>query len=148
VEIKIARLAIDTSDFTEYCELRRKLWPMSDDVNRSEARAIVADANRWAVFVARSDDRVAGFVEVHLRDHAEGASTSPVGFVEGWFVEQELRRQSIGGALISAAEQWARERGCAEMGSDTEIDNLVSIEAHQRLGYTIAERLVSFLKRL
>ena len=51
-------------------------------------------------------------------------------------------------ALVRAMEDWARERGLLEMGSDTWQDNRPSITAHQRLGYVLKERLVHFAKTL
>lgn len=89
-----------------------------------------------------------GFLEIRLRDCAEGASSSPVAFIEGWFVLPEHRRQGLGKALVQAAENWAASRGCIEIASDTQIDNRVSIAAHERLGYKQVEQLVCFLKRL
>ncbi len=148
MSVGVIRVAIDAPEFVGYCRLRRTLWPMDEMVNEREASTIVNDPARWSVFVAHINAAIVGFVEVHLREYAEGASTTPVGFLEGWFVVPEVRREGVGGALVRAAEQWARERGCIEMGSDTEVDNAVSIEAHQRLGYGITERLVAFLKRL
>ncbi|MHB8778501.1 MAG: GNAT family N-acetyltransferase, partial [Anaerolineales bacterium] len=46
------------------------------------------------------------------------------------------------------AEDWARERGCTEMASDTWLDNEASIRAHLKLGYLEVERLVHFVKPL
>jgi aminoglycoside 6'-N-acetyltransferase I len=57
-----------------------------------------------------------------------------------------LSRQ--GCVLVQLAEQWAREKGCSEMGSDTWLENESSISAHLRLGYVEVERLVHFVKRL
>ena len=54
----------------------------------------------------------------------------------------------MGRRLIEAAEQWARSRGCTEMGSDAEIANTLSHRAHAALGYEEIERVVSFAKRL
>jgi GNAT superfamily N-acetyltransferase len=57
------------------------------------------------------------------------------GYLEGWFVEPAFRQRGIGGELVRCAEDWARGKGSSEMASDAEIDNLVSIEAHNKLGY-------------
>lgn len=63
-----------------------------------------------------------GFLEVGLRSHADGCDPAqPVGFVEGWFVEEACRNRGIGRALMRAAEDWARGQGCVEMASDTRI---------------------------
>jgi len=53
-----------------------------------------------------------------------------------------------GGMLMSAAENWAISRGYNELGSDTEANNGLSIQAHARLGFEEVERLVCFLKQI
>ena len=120
---------------------------MSDALCESEAAEIVANP-RWAVLVARLESgAVVGFLEVNLRDYAEGAESSPVGYLEGLYVSSEYRRQGIGAALVRAGEQWAWSRGCSEIASDAQIDNTVSIEMHKSLGYREIERQVCFLKK-
>ena len=83
-----------------------------------------------------------------MRDYAEGCSGSRIGYIEGWYVEPELRRQGLGGQLVQAAEHWARELGLAEMASDCEIDNAVSFRAHTALGYQEVGRIICFRKAL
>jgi aminoglycoside 6'-N-acetyltransferase I len=133
----------------EYRSLRIQLWPdCREDCDREVAR-ILANPDGWAVFVVSLAGKAAvGFIEVHLREFAEGASNSPVAFVEGWFVLPEQRRRGLGRGLMRAAENWALSRGCHELGSDTQAHNQLSIEVHRRLGFHEVERLVCFLKRL
>jgi aminoglycoside 6'-N-acetyltransferase I len=54
----------------------------------------------------------------------------------------------IGGKLIAAAENWARSKGCTEIASDAEWDNVGSQQAHCRLGYSEVEKIVCFRKDL
>jgi aminoglycoside 6'-N-acetyltransferase I len=98
--------------------------------------------------VERTGGGLGGFIEVSLRNYAEGCITSPVAYIEGWYVDPDLRRKTVGRQLVSAAETWAREHGLTEIASDTQIENTVSIHAHTRLGYEEVERLVCFRKRL
>jgi aminoglycoside 6'-N-acetyltransferase I len=104
-----------------------------------------------AIFVScgsESDD-LTGFLQVGLRSHADGCDPErPVGFIEGWFVYEGLRNQSIGRALTVAAEDWARAQGCTDMASDALIDNDLSLLAHQALGYEVVDRCVHFRKPL
>ena len=133
---------------TRYRDLRIQLWPdCTNDCDR-EIAEILARPTRWAVFVALLEDQPLGFLEVSLRDVAEGAISSPVAYIEGWFIVPEYRRQGIGKALAKAAENWAVSRGCNEIASDAQIDNAVSIAAYKQLGYREMERLVCFLKQL
>lgn len=146
--------AAQTRDLDALGRMRAALWPDGTFAeHRAEAMEIVAGRPRstlpLAIFVAEDDAGVVGFVEVGLRSHAEGCDPSrPVGFVEGWWVEEASRRRGVGGALVAAAEDWARGQGCTEMASNTWLDHTLSIEAHQALGYEIVERNVSLRKSL
>jgi aminoglycoside 6'-N-acetyltransferase I len=100
------------------------------------------------VFVAQVDGKVVGFLELDLRKYAPGCSSSPVPFIEGWYVEPRLQRQGIGRALVVAAEDWARAAGHHEIASDTELENGDGIAAHLALGYAEVERAVYFRKSL
>jgi aminoglycoside 6'-N-acetyltransferase I len=74
--------------------------------------------------------------------------SSPVGYLEGWYVRPEFRGRGVGRQLVEAAEDWARARGCTEMGSDTDLGNTQSEAAHRRLGFEIAARVTAFRKHL
>jgi aminoglycoside 6'-N-acetyltransferase I len=100
-------------------------------------------------FVAEVEGSLIGFIEVCLRSHVDGCEYGhPVGYLEGWLVEQTYRRRGIGGALVRGAEEWAREHGCAEIGSYTWVDAEPSQRAHQALGYEVVNRCVHFRKAL
>lgn len=137
-------------EYPAWLEMRYALWPDAElDELRAEQAEILAEPGRNAVLAATLPGwEVIGFIEVSLRDYAEGCSTSPVGYIEGWYVAEAYRRTGVGGALVRAAEAWARGKGCTEMGSDTELDNEISQKAHEALGYTEAGRQVTFWKRL
>ncbi|HEX6513910.1 MAG TPA: aminoglycoside 6'-N-acetyltransferase, partial [Chloroflexota bacterium] len=131
--------------------LRCLLWPGEDGDHEAEVQRFF-DGDRTMpaeVLIAWDDARQAvGLAEVSFRSVVEGCEPGKVGFLEGWFVAQEHRRKGVGGMLVRAAEEWARDQGCAEFGSDTEIDNTVSIAAHKALGFEETERLVCFRKNL
>lgn len=88
-----------------------------------------------AVFIAEDDGRPVGLAEVSLRQFAEGCETSPVGFLEGWFVEESHRGRGIGRALVDAGISWARSNGCTEFASDAETHNTGSQAAHESIGF-------------
>jgi aminoglycoside 6'-N-acetyltransferase I len=136
-------------DIFEWARMRNLLWPhLTIEDLQLDMEDVFADPQQ-AVFVAsRADGCLGGFVEASTRNHGEGCETSPVGYIEGWFVDEDLRGHGIGASLIRAAEDWARALGCEEMASDTWLDNDVSIQAHKKLGYEEMERLVHFAKRL
>lgn len=144
---------VQPGDAAEWLRLRLDLWPEGDT---EEYRADITTFLRGerlptlhAVYVyARPSGELGGLIEISIRPYADGCETNDVGYIEGWVVDGDLRGQGIGRALVLAAEAWARDQGCAEMASDAEIDNDVSITAHQRLGYQISGRVVQFCKRL
>lgn len=128
--------------------MRAILWPDDHDLE-TNAYFTSASTVAAAVFVAdRGGRRLGGFIEIGERSYAEGCETSPVAYVEGWFVDPDLRRKGVGSELIRAGEAWARARGYVEIGSDVLIDNAVSVAAHTALGYREIERVACFAKRL
>ena len=91
---------------------------------------------------------LAGFAEVGERPYADGCDTSPVAYLEGWYVNLAWRGRGVGRALIEAAVQWARERGYREMGSDALLEEVGSQRAHEALGFEEVERAVRYRRTL
>lgn len=143
------RLAVQT-DTPAWLEMRLRLWPNHTRQEMlDEMTPMLADEASTPVFIAFSKNGNAiGFLEGGLRKYADGCSTSPVGYIEGWYVDEPWRKQGVGAALVANFEQWCLKKGLREIGSDTWLDNQASIEAHQKLGYTVSERLVHFVKKL
>ena len=83
-----------------------------------------------------------GFLELRLRNYAEGTDSLAVPYVEGWYVDPEYRLRGAGASLMRHAESWARQSGYSELASDTEIENMDSIAAHQALGFEVTDRIV------
>jgi aminoglycoside 6'-N-acetyltransferase I len=63
-------------------------------------------------------------------------------------VDPDRRGTGTGGALVAAAEAWAREHGYREMASDTLLDNDASLRAHRALGFEEVERSIHLRKAL
>jgi aminoglycoside 6'-N-acetyltransferase I len=141
---------IREDDRAEWVRMRGILWPdESGDHERETQKFFTQTSNSLATFVIdRLDGRLGGFIELGQRPYAEGCSGSPVPFIEGWYVDEDLRGQGWGAALVEAGEQWARDLGFTEIASDTEIENEASIKAHKALGYSEETRIVCFRKTL
>src|SRR5262245_11215703 len=122
------------SDRPAWARLRASLWPEeSSDALAAELPAHLADPTQ-AAFVAERGGELCGFIEASIRSHGEGCPPEPIGYIEGWYVAPECRRQGVGRALVRAAEEWAAARGCRWMGSDALADNTLSHAAHTALG--------------
>src|SRR5438045_205425 len=89
------------NDAAGWLRLRRSLWPACPEHrHRLEMRQLLQSDG--VVFVAQDDaGKLIAFAEVSLRhDHVDGASISPVPYLEGWFVAGSFRKQGIGRRLI------------------------------------------------
>jgi aminoglycoside 6'-N-acetyltransferase I len=140
----------ETKDFDDWLRMRRSLWPELMEVDDVE------DASKWLarpdaiVIVAErsADAGLTGFIEMGARPYADGCDTSPVAFLEGWYVDEDARRMGVGTALVRAGEEWARQHGYRELASDALLANTTSHLAHTALGFSEVERAVRYRKDL
>lgn len=141
--------AYTDADWPEWLRMAVALFPEIPVDNLAKGMMEFRETPDTEVFLAERDDgSVTGFVEAGSRPYADGCDTSPVGYVEAWYVDPDFRRGGYGRALLQAAEDWARAQGYREMASDALLENLVSHAAHQRAGYEEVGRVVQFRKVL
>jgi uncharacterized membrane protein/GNAT superfamily N-acetyltransferase len=137
-------------DHSEWLRMRRALWPHhGPEAEEQDAASWLARADAAVLVAVRpGGGGLAGFAEVGARDYADGCETSPVAYLEGWYVDSDVRRGGVGAALVRAAEAWARERGYAELASDALLEHDVSQRAHGAPGFAEVERSVKYRKAL
>lgn len=136
-------------DCTIVAKLALLLWSGHMLEEFEESFRKLAQSDRANVFLAFKDENAIGFAQCQLRsDYVEGTSTSPVGYLEGLFVEESYRHMGYARVLVDHCEQWAKEKGCLEFASDCEIDNDQSYHVHLNLGFTEANRIICFTKTL
>lgn len=144
---------LESSDAPAWSAMRRAMGPdwLVEDFDRLVNEFLTTGRIQTlphAVFLALLDEHPIGFAEFSLREYAEGCLTSPVTYLEGWYVEPRARGRGVGAALVRAGEQWGIERGCSELASDAEIENELSIRAHKALGFEEVGRAVCFRKSI
>ncbi len=138
-------------DKKHWIEMRSQLWPDSASEHPQQIQNFFDHCSNDIVetlLIFSPQNEVAGFIELNLRNFAEGSTAFKVPYIEGWFIKKPFRGCGYGKQLIQAAEQWAKQQGYRELASDTEIDNHQSIAIHKHLGYKEVERVVCFLKAL
>ncbi len=128
--------------------LASRMWE-HDPAALAEEFAALTSSPEAACFLAFDGEQPIGFAQCQLRrDYVEGCDTSPVGFLEGIYVEDSHRHSGMAHSLLAACEDWARCMGCTEFASDCEIDNHASLAWHLKAGFEEVNRTIWFAKKL
>lgn len=124
-----------------------KIWE-NDSVEELEQ-----EFNEFAVnsdmtsFIKYIDKKPVGFATASIRyDYVEGCETSPVGYLEGIYVEDCYRNNNFARDLVEACEEWVKSKGIKEFASDCELTNLDSLAFHLAVGFSEANRIICFKK--
>jgi aminoglycoside 6'-N-acetyltransferase I len=130
---------IELRDRRAWSDLLAALWPDADPAELAHETVKHFAGVKAAEEIWVAEDvvigRLLGFLELSLRAHADGCASSPVPYIEAWYVTAEARHTGIGRALAEAAENWARLRGFTEIASDTNVERDQSRAAHQAVGF-------------
>ena len=135
-------------DLPDWLEMALALWSYetTDDMDSLFRNLYYSESDE--MLIARSGEGIAvGFANISIRrEYVEGSNSSPVGYIEGIYVKPEFRKQGIARKFIKLAEEWSREHGCKELGSDTEIENTESQNFHRSIGFGKPSHIVHFIK--
>ncbi len=135
-------------DATLLGALAGRMWA-HDDGELAQEFAALTQSPEAACFLAYEDATPIGFAQCQLRhDYVEGCETSPVGFLEGIYVDEGHRHGGVARQLLHACEGWARDMDCREFASDCEIDNQASLSWHLNAGFEEMGRTIWFAKKL
>lgn len=137
----------EIKDLELVCELASKLYH-ADEIELEKELKELINANNQAFFL-KFDNKCVGLAHVSLRqDYVEGTNSSPVGYLEGIFIQPKYRNLGYAKSLIKECENWAIDLGCTEFASDCELENEQSIRFHLKSGFKIANKIVCFTKKL
>ncbi|HEL3785248.1 TPA: aminoglycoside 6'-N-acetyltransferase [Stenotrophomonas maltophilia] len=132
------------ADVAAWAQLRLGLWPDADDPQEELAESL-ADAEGAVFLACLAGGEAVGFAEVRLRhDYVNGTESSPVGFLEGWYVQPPWQGHAVGRALLAAVQAWTRAAGCSELASDSRVEDVQAHAAHRACGFEETERVVYF----
>ncbi len=128
-------------------KLAIQMWEDNVQEELAEEFAELVSSEDAACFLKYVESKAVGFAQCQLRhDYVEGTETSPVGYLEGIFVQEEFRHAGFAGELLQECESWAKKKGCTEFASDCELDNAESFKFHMAMGFEEANRVICFRK--
>jgi len=142
---------LDEASLDAWLKLRSQLWPdNSCEEQMREGQHILSCPDRYVSFLGIDHKgRIIGFADATVRhDYVNGCESSPVVYLEGIFVIPEQRCRGIAKRLTTAIQDWGLTKGCSEMASDAPLNNHVSHQMHQALGFKETERVVFFKKKI
>ncbi|MDU3192380.1 MAG: GNAT family N-acetyltransferase [Finegoldia magna] len=130
-------------------QMATKIWDNENVDELEEEFTEILQSDEGTCFIAFVKEIPVGFANVELRhDYVEGTESSPVGYLEGIFVEENYRKQNIARNLVKSCEDWAKKMGCSEFASDCLLDNIQSLKFHLAIGFEEANRIICFKKDL
>lgn len=136
---------VEPADRNEWLRLRGLLWPDDGDhAGEIEAYLAAPVVGAMVLVLEVAPGRLAGFIELAERAHAEGCITSPVAYVEGIFVEAPMRRRGAARRLVDAGAEWARAAGHQELASDAYADNRTGRRLHLDAGFEEVAQITCF----
>lgn len=136
------------NDLNIIAHLATKLWPNEDFDEMYNDFSNSIRANNEVLFVYQ-DKKVEAFCTVSLRtDYVEGCTSSPTGYLEGIYVNEDYRGIGIGRKLVNAAIHWSKSKGCIEFASDAELSNIKSQKFHEAIGMKEANKVVSYIIKI
>ena len=139
----------EEKDISAVAALAAALWPHHSAGELEAEFAPLLGEREAAVFLKLEGSTPVGFAQCQLRhDYVEGTDSSPVGYLEGIFVEEGYRNKGYAKELLKQCEAWAKDMGCSEFASDCELTNTGSLAFHLKMGFEEANRVICFTKKL
>lgn len=144
--IKMIKSA-NKEDARTLAELAIKMWSDATLTELQEGFEELICSDKAMCFIKYVDGKAVGFAQCQLRtDYVEGTDSSPVGYLEGIFVEKGCRKLGYAKELLKECENWAKEKRCTEFASDCELVNEESLHFHMAMGFEEANRIICFKK--
>ena len=136
-------------NIAELVQMGISLWPHNevDELKIELLELLDSPNNVFYLAKSESHNKYVGFIHMSKRnDYVEGSDSTPVGFIEGIYVEPDYRKNGVARAMYNTGIEWARSMGCSQIGSDIELKNDVSYEFHTKLGFKEVNRIICFIK--
>jgi len=139
----------NVTDAALVAKLALQMWEDNTLEGLTADLAEIIASPESAIFLLYDGEKAIGFAQCQLRhDYVEGTDSSPVGYLEGIFVEEAYRNKGYAKELLKQCEAWAKDMGCTEFASDCELENTGSLAFHLKMGFEEANRVICFTKKL
>lgn len=126
-----------------------KLWSKHSIDDLMDEFKDILTSTKSVIYIYFDEIDAIAFAQCQLRyDYVEGTENSPVGYLEGIYVEEEYRQKGIASRLLKKCEKWSKSIGCKEFASDCELENLESFNFHLSLGFHEVNKIICFTKKL
>jgi aminoglycoside 6'-N-acetyltransferase I len=135
--------------FPVWKRMRQELYPGLDPDFHDEEMEWIFDSVETECYVGFDEAGTPmALLELSLRNVVDGCIGGPVGYVEGIYLDPQHRRRGQGSALMKFATDRFLERGCSDMATDAEIDNIEAQEFYRDVGFTESWRVVGFTRSI
>jgi GNAT superfamily N-acetyltransferase len=133
-------------DFARLAELAGQLGYPTTAENIAQRLEGMRPSSEHAVFVAEiPGGEIAGWIGVFVY---RGVELDARAEVSGLVVDERFRSQNVGLRLLEHAENWARQKGCREVGLRSNVIRDRAHKFYERNGYTHTKTQKSFRKSL
>jgi ribosomal protein S18 acetylase RimI-like enzyme len=119
-----------------------------DQASLREVLGKIMQGDESEIFVAETAGKLAGLIEVYVRQDPDEAALIQHRYVElqSLVVLAPFRRKDIGTRLVEAARRWGREKGATEVRLGVWEFNQAAREFYEAVGFrTLKRRMVAAL---
>ena len=109
--MKIEYRKATNADSEAIALLAVQMWASHTVEDLSNVFSSLMESDNNALFLLIINGTIEGFAQCGLRhDYVEGTNSSPVGYLEGIFVQEEYRKQGYAKQLLNYCEKWAKKK--------------------------------------
>lgn len=131
-------------DYERMADLAGQLGYPSTGRQVRQRLETMRDSNQYGLYVAElTGGRIAGWIGVYVFRAIE---LEPFVEISGLVVDESMRSQGIGKALLSAAEGWARERGFNGLAVRSNVTRERAHAFYKRNGFELGKTQASLVK--
>ncbi|MVM36633.1 GNAT family N-acetyltransferase [Spirosoma sp. HMF3257] len=140
---------LSENNLHEFVDLVLELWTDCAFEEEYENYKRILRLDNEICYLLKDQGIYIAFIHLTIRtDYVEGATEFPVAYIEALYVKPTYQKLGLGSKLVSAGENWSRQKGCGQLASDTELTNSIAIDFHKNIGFDEVNRIVCFVKKL